>query len=69
MATLHTLARRWLPEAARDALVRGMTLAGVQLRRLPGAAGIPLTDVEAARRRVEHALTLPDLARGCPEHG
>jgi FkbM family methyltransferase len=37
MASLHSLARRWLPEPAREALVRGMTLAGIQLQRFPGA--------------------------------
>lgn len=36
MASLYSLARRWLPAPARDALVRAMTLTGVQLHRFPG---------------------------------
>ena len=35
--SLHVLARRWLPERAREALVRGLTRAGLQVRRFPGA--------------------------------
>jgi FkbM family methyltransferase len=37
MASLHSLARRWLPEPVREALLTGMTRAGMQLRHYPGA--------------------------------
>jgi FkbM family methyltransferase len=36
MATLHALVRRWLPEPVRDALLRGLSLSGLQLARFPG---------------------------------
>jgi hypothetical protein len=37
MSSLHSLARRWLPESMREVLVRGFTLVGVQLAPVPGS--------------------------------
>jgi FkbM family methyltransferase len=57
MPSLHSLARRWLPEPAREALVRGMTVAGLQLRRFPGVELLgPHLRAVLARYRIDCVL-------------